>query len=73
MRAAISLLVSSLVLSSLAINKEGNFTSLSSFLTTTSNSHQLLADSSKGTPHHPHADDSAPHRGSGRKGSNGIV
>ena len=70
MRAAISLLVSSLVLSSLAINNEANFTSLSSVLTTASNSQQLLADSSKPSPNQP--EQPSGHRGSGRK-SNGIV
>ncbi|MFM2064258.1 MAG: hypothetical protein RLZZ507_3929 [Cyanobacteriota bacterium] len=67
MRAAISLLVSSLVFGSLAFNYEAEFTSLSRLLTAYSGSGFLLADNSKPGPNQP--EQPAPHRGSGRKES----
>lgn len=66
MRAAISLLVSSLVFGSLALNCEAG-TSLSRLLNTNSGSQSLLADNSKPSPNEPAQP--APHRGSGRRES----
>lgn len=70
MRAAISLLVSSLVFSSLALNSEAGITRFSRLLITSSGSQQLLADNSKPAPNEPERP--SPHRGSGRR-ENGIV
>ncbi|TAE53273.1 MAG: hypothetical protein EAZ76_14955 [Nostocales cyanobacterium] len=67
MRAAISLLVSSLVFSSLALNSEAGFSGLSRLLNTYIGSQQLLADNSKPSPNEP--EQPAPHRGSGRRES----
>ncbi len=67
MRAAISLLVSSLVFGSLAFNYDAMFTSLSHLLIANSGSGKLLADNSKPGPNQP--EQPAPHRGSGRKES----
>ncbi|WP_016950516.1 heterocyst-inhibiting protein PatX [Anabaena sp. PCC 7108] len=70
MRAAISLLVSSLVFGSLAFNCEAVLTRLSYLLIATSGSQQLLADKPKTSPNQPETP--APHRGSGRKESMGY-
>lgn len=67
MRAAISLLVSSLVFSSLAFNCEANFTNLYRLLMANFGVEKLLADNSKPSPNQP--EQPAPHRGSGRKES----
>ncbi|TAF07050.1 MAG: hypothetical protein EAZ77_11020 [Nostocales cyanobacterium] len=67
MRAAISLLVSSLVFGSLAFNHETVFTGISLLLIADSGSGELLADNSKPGPNQP--EQPAPHRGSGRKES----
>ncbi|MBK1986394.1 hypothetical protein A0J48_002315 [Sphaerospermopsis aphanizomenoides BCCUSP55] len=67
MRAAISLLVSSLVFGSLAFNYEAEFTGIFHPLTGNSGSGKLLADNSKPGPNEP--EQPAPHRGSGRKES----
>jgi hypothetical protein len=67
MRAAISLLVPSLVFGSLAFNYEAVFTSLSCLLIANSGAGQLLADTTKPGPNQP--EQPAPHRGSGRKES----
>ncbi|GCL38914.1 MAG: heterocyst-inhibiting protein PatX [Sphaerospermopsis kisseleviana] len=67
MRAAISLLVSSLVFGSLAFNYEAKFTSLSCLLIANFGSEKLFADNSKPGPNQP--EQPAPHRGSGRKES----
>ncbi|MEA5577854.1 heterocyst-inhibiting protein PatX [Anabaena sp. UHCC 0451] len=67
MRAAISLLVSSLVFGSLAFNYEAMLTSISYLLIANSSSGELLADNSKPGPNQP--EQPAPHRGSGRKES----
>jgi hypothetical protein len=71
MRAAISLLVSSLVFSSLALNCEAGITRFSRLLINASGSQQLLADNSKPGPNEP--EQPSPHRGSGRRESNEIV
>ncbi|MBD2135313.1 MULTISPECIES: hypothetical protein [unclassified Sphaerospermopsis] len=67
MRAAISLLVSSLVFGSLAFNYEAKFTSLCCLLIANFGSEKLFADNSKPGPNQP--EQPAPHRGSGRKES----
>lgn len=67
MRAAISLLVSSLVFGSLAFNCEAMLTRLSYLLLAGSGSQQLLSDNPKPGPNQP--EQPAPHRGSGRKES----
>lgn len=67
MRAAISLLVSSLVFGSLAFDYEAVFTNLSCLLIANSGLGELLADNSKPGPNQPQQP--APHRGSGRKES----
>jgi hypothetical protein len=64
MRAAISLLVSSLVFSSLAINHQTTSTRLSDLLMSSSDSQQLIAGRSKTRPNQPQ--NPVPHRGSGR-------
>ncbi|EFA69732.1 hypothetical protein CEP10_08440 [Cylindrospermopsis raciborskii S07] len=67
MRAAISILVSSMILGSLAFHHETVFTNPSRLSTSNSGRGLLLADSSKPSPNQP--EEPAPHRGSGRKES----
>ncbi|MFO5528701.1 MAG: heterocyst-inhibiting protein PatX [Cuspidothrix sp.] len=66
MRADISLLVSSLVFGSLALNCEAVQTRFSALLMAKSDSQQLVADNSKPSPNQPEKPN--PHRGSGRRG-----
>ncbi len=65
MRAAISLLVSSLVLGSLAFNYEAIYNRFSYLLIPYSGSQQMLSAKPKPRPNQP--EKPAPHRGSGRR------
>ncbi len=65
MRAAISLLVSSLVFGSLAFNYQAMATQLLSQMLTPSGSGELLSMRPKPKPNQP--EKPAPHRGSGRR------
>ncbi|BAZ89615.1 hypothetical protein NIES932_10960 [Raphidiopsis curvata NIES-932] len=67
MRVAISILVSSMILGSLAFNRETLFTNPSRLSTSTSGRGLLLADSFKPSPNRP--GEPATYRGSGRKES----
>ncbi|BAZ30987.1 hypothetical protein NIES4074_34550 [Cylindrospermum sp. NIES-4074] len=65
MRAAISLLVSSLVFGSLAFNCEAMLSQLSLLLLASSGSQQLVSAKPKPRPNQP--EKPVPHRGSGRR------
>ncbi|AFY35931.1 heterocyst-inhibiting protein PatX [Calothrix sp. PCC 7507] len=65
MRAAISLLVSSLVFGSLAFNYQGMANQLSRQMLASSGSEELLSVRPKPKPNQP--EKPAPHRGSGRR------
>ncbi|HLO85078.1 MAG TPA: hypothetical protein VK203_08725 [Nostocaceae cyanobacterium] len=65
MRTAISLLVSSLVFGSLAVNYEAILANLSHFLVVGSGSQLLTASTTKPKPNKP--ENPTPHRGSGRR------
>ncbi|EFA72757.1 hypothetical protein B7O87_08630 [Cylindrospermopsis raciborskii CENA303] len=67
MRATISILVSSMILGSLAFNRETLFTNPSRLSTSNSGTGLLFADSSKPSPNRP--GEPVTYRGSGRKES----